>query len=618
MLLMLRRISSVLVPAAALLLLLRCADESRLNNPFDSKTSPDAWKPESVALTVTGPNGVQLKWQQKAGPISGFEVVRIFSGQESTVQLGADARSFEDNSVYTSGSVCGKVTYRLRARAGDRFSSPAEVTSAIDFPSQTAATAGTDQTISQLFTSVEGSVFQAWEEGTWTIVSGSGGAFSQVNGTSVRLDGQAAQAYVLRWTITGPCGSTSDDVKVVLGMPQVVTSAATAIGQRVVTTGGTISGPGASIVTERGICWGTTSSPVVAGQKIANGSGAGTFATSVNELTAATTYFIRAYAMTSAEVVYGNEITFQTLAPVAASVTTQAVSYQSDGSLLAVGEVNSDGGAAVTGRGVCWATSAGPTTAGNKLVIGSGTGSFQGFITGLGLKTTYYIRAFAVNSSGTAYGNEVQITTADIPSVSTGSLTNAQPGGITISGEVLTDGGLAVTDRGIVYSTSENPTIQSSRIAAGSGIGFFSASLTGLTSGITYFARAYAVNGAGAAYGLQVPFSTPLPAPTLIFPSNLGSIDCCYPSFSWSSVSGADSYEIQIAAVQDFSAPVFSTGNCMSISRTSVSVATTNSPSICVSTSTSSNNGTWYWRVRAAKGQVPGVWSSTGTFSYTF
>ena len=608
---------SQFIPSAGFLFFLFCcADESRLNNPFDSKTPPDAWKPVSFSLTVKGPNAVQLSWKQTVGPISGFELVKVFNNQ--VVLLGADAGSFDDNSVYVSGGGCGKVTYRLRARAGDRFSSTAEVTSVVDFPSQSTATAGTDQTISPLFTTVEGSSVQAWEQGNWTIVSGDGGSLSQANGTSIRLDGQAAQPYILRWTINGPCGSSSDDVKVVLGMPQVVTSSATSIGQRVVTSGGTVSGPGATAVTERGICWGTTTAPVISGQKIANGAGSGTFTQIITDLTAATTYFVRAYALTPAAVVYGNEISFQTLAPVAATVTMSNIIYQSDGSVLAGGEVTSDGGAAVTSRGFCWATSSGPTTAGNKLVIGSGTGSFQGTLSGLSLKTTYYVRSFAVNSSGTSYGNEVQFTTADVPSVTTGTISNAQPESISISGEVLSDGGLTVTDRGIVYGTTENPTLQSSRIPAGSGIGLFSANLTGLTSGVTYFARAYAVNGAGVAYGLQIPFSTPLPAPSLINPANLSAITCCYPSFSWSSVTGADAYEIQIAAVQDFSAPVFSTGNCMSIGRTVVAVATTSTPSICVSTSTSSNNGTWYWRVRAKKGQVPGVWSATGTFTYTF
>lgn len=71
------------------------------------------------------------------------------------------------------------------------------------------------------------------------------------------------------------------------------------------------------------------------------------------------------------------------------------------------GFILSDGGAPVTERGVCWSTSPGATIGDSKLVIGTGPGGFAGSITGLLPNTTYYIRAFATNSKGTAYGNEI-------------------------------------------------------------------------------------------------------------------------------------------------------------------------------------------------------------------
>lgn len=68
----------------------------------------------------------------------------------------------------------------------------------------------------------------------------------------------------------------------------------------------------------------------------------------------------------------------------------------------------------VTARGVCWSTSQNPTVSGSHTTDGSGTGSFTNSITGLSSGTTYYVRAYATNSAGTAYGNEVGFTTVDM------------------------------------------------------------------------------------------------------------------------------------------------------------------------------------------------------------
>ena len=75
------------------------------------------------------------------------------------------------------------------------------------------------------------------------------------------------------------------------------------------------------------------------------------------------------------------------------------------------GQVDSDGGEAVTARGVCWSTSTGPTTADDKTEDGTGTGPFTSTVTGLTNGQTYYLRAYATNSIGTAYGIQLSFTT---------------------------------------------------------------------------------------------------------------------------------------------------------------------------------------------------------------
>jgi len=94
------------------------------------------------------------------------------------------------------------------------------------------------------------------------------------------------------------------------------------------------------------------------------------------------------------------------------SVTTTAISSITPFSASGGGNVTSDGGAAVTARGVCWSTFPNPTTTDSHTTNGTGTGVFTSSITGLTPNTTYYVRAYATNSIATAYGNQITFTTS--------------------------------------------------------------------------------------------------------------------------------------------------------------------------------------------------------------
>ena len=182
------------------------------------------------------------------------------------------------------------------------------------------------------------------------------------------------------------------------------------------------------------------------------------------------------------------------------------------------GNVTSDGGATVTERGVVYSTSHNPTTSNSKVKNGTGTGSFTCNLTGLQANTTYYVRAYAVNSKGTAYGAEVSFTTDNqviVPTVTTTAATQITATTAVTGGYVASDGGASVTERGVVYSTSQNPTTSNSKVKNGSGIGYFTCNLTGLQANRTYYVRAYAVNSKGTAYGTQVSFTTSIALPTI-------------------------------------------------------------------------------------------------------
>ncbi len=110
---------------------------------------------------------------------------------------------------------------------------------------------------------------------------------------------------------------------------------------------------------------------------------------------------------------------------------------------------------------------------------------------------------------------------ATIPTVTTGSVSNITTSTATVAGNVTADGGATVTERGICYSTSQNPTTANSKVASGSGTGSFSANLSGLAANTTYYARAYAINAQGTSYGSQVSFTTT--ASTVTYCASKGS-----------------------------------------------------------------------------------------------
>lgn len=165
-------------------------------------------------------------------------------------------------------------------------------------------------------------------------------------------------------------------------------------------------------ITERGICYDVQPAPTVAKSKaIFTGIPVkAAYDVTLTGLSFATTYYARAYATGPEGTVYGSERTFTTL-PVLATVTTVAATNVQGTTAVTGGNITADGGAAVTARGVCYGTSPAPTVTGNKTTDGEGLGDFVSNLTGLKGLTRYYARAYATNSAGTAYGNEISFTT---------------------------------------------------------------------------------------------------------------------------------------------------------------------------------------------------------------
>lgn len=191
----------------------------------------------------------------------------------------------------------------------------------------------------------------------------------------------------------------------------VSTVAASNVTQNNAMCGGIVLSGGSGIVTSRGVCWNTSPGPTTANYKTIDGSGIGTFTSTVTGLLASTTYYIRAYAINYAGVAYGNEVTLTTTAPVMPTVTTSFVTNITQFSANCGGSIISSGGGTVSSRGVCWNTTQTPTISDFKTVDGSGAGTFTSLITGLVPNSPYFLRAYATNEVGTSYGNQVTFTT---------------------------------------------------------------------------------------------------------------------------------------------------------------------------------------------------------------
>ncbi|WP_167856392.1 Ig-like domain-containing protein [Hymenobacter metallicola] len=175
----------------------------------------------------------------------------------------------------------------------------------------------------------------------------------------------------------------------------------------------------------------------------------------------------------------------------------------------------------------------------HSTVAGTGTAGFSG---DGGAATSAQV-ASPIDMS--ALGNDIYIADRDnyrirkvtnlvvtAPTVTTTAATSITSTSAVLGGNATADGGSTVTDRGVVYSsTNTTPTTSDTKDANGSGTGTFSESITGLTAGTTYYVRAYAINSAGTSYGSVVSFTTPPNAPVVTVPANGSLVNSATPTY---------------------------------------------------------------------------------------
>ncbi len=198
--------------------------------------------------------------------------------------------------------------------------------------------------------------------------------------------------------------------------------------------------------------------------------------------------------------------------PTLPAITTDEAREITINSAIVDGNVTEDGGAEVTVRGICWGTGSMPTLDDSFKASGTGPGEFSCTIEGLDPNTEYYARAFAENSIGIAFGNEIAFKTGIAPpSVTTGQVSEIMANSAVCSGIIVYDGGAGITEKGICWSLTPEPDVQGSHTSIATGSVTYTCTLSGLTAGTRYYARAYVKNQGGIlAYGEQIVFNTKL------------------------------------------------------------------------------------------------------------
>jgi|WetSurMetagenome_2_1015567.scaffolds.fasta_scaffold04981_3 starch-binding outer membrane protein SusE/F len=273
--------------------------------------------------------------------------------------------------------------------------------------------------------------------------------------------------------------------------------------------------------TERGVCYSSTiQTPTTSDNKVIyeGETTKASYLVMLRGLTRLTTYYARPYAIGSDGTVYGGVITFTTPAaiPAIADITGPVIANTTENGITASTAVNitDDGGphttADITSRGVVYSLSSKPTISDSKTNDGTGKGEFTSLAKMLKGNVKYYLRAYATNSIGTAYSNEVSFTTpVGYAFVTTNASTKIGKDTATFNGVITYNGAGTVSESGFCYGLTADPTVDAdTKVAVTAVNDTLKTKVSGLEVYTTYHVRAYVTNEVGTNYGADVVFTT--------------------------------------------------------------------------------------------------------------
>ncbi len=272
---------------------------------------------------------------------------------------------------------------------------------------------------------------------------------------------------------------------------------------------GTVVNVGDPVYTERGFVYGAVSNPTVEATKvIVTGNGTGAFSAAISDLSLNQTYYVRAYAISEAGIVYSSTetsfVTQTTLPQVSIQETTDI--NVSAGTAMLHGTVVHVGDPAYTERGFVYGAVSNPTVEDTKVVVsGKEGGIYSALVSGLLLNQKYYVRAYVECKTGVVYSSsEISFTTtAILPQVCVQNATDVSvsAGIATLRGTIINAGDPIYTERGFVYGIVRNPTVEDKKaIVTGNGTGAYSLPISGLLQNQIYYVRAYAICETGIVY----------------------------------------------------------------------------------------------------------------------
>lgn len=212
--------------------------------------------------------------------------------------------------------------------------------------------------------------------------------------------------------------------KTKIGIVSATTTSATSITTNSATCGGNITEIGGNSVSERGVCWSALPNPTITDPKSSDGSGIGSFTSSLTGLKNNTKYYVRAYATNIDSTYYGNEINFNTASGII-TISSVAASNITGTNARLGGYISALGGSSIIESGICWSININPTIEDNKVSTSNKIiGTYSATASGLTPNTTYHFRAYATNSAGVYYGNELTFKTSTVVTDADGNIYN--------------------------------------------------------------------------------------------------------------------------------------------------------------------------------------------------
>jgi uncharacterized protein (TIGR02145 family) len=397
--------------------LLSCSEDEQILQPDP---------PSNLVVEIISVSQLDLSWTDNSNNENGFKVERKTDSEDFSLIFTSD----QNTSSYSDNNLSPNLTYTYRVYAFNSGFETGEYSN---------EASGTTQGVPVLSTTELSSItpFSAVGGGTITLEGGTpivarGVIWSTSPNPTVELTTKTEDEsdiesftseiaglnweaeYYVRAYATNEVGTGYGEDILFTTEPLVIsTTIASGITPFVAASGGVIGGEGGISIIARGIVWSTSADPTIELEtRTEDGSGSGSFTSSITGLNWETEYHVRSYATNSAGTTYGDDMTFTT-EPIV--ITTEPVTEIASNSGTSGGTIDGNGGTSILARGLVWSKSPDPTIdIAYKTEDGTGTGNFTGLMTTLVPNTTYYLRAYVSNSATTTYGSQISFITEEL------------------------------------------------------------------------------------------------------------------------------------------------------------------------------------------------------------